>query len=305
VLVKLVKLLAPFTPFVTEAMYQNLVRSVHPEAYESVHHCAWPLADLKVVDEDALEEMALARQISSLGLSARNSAGLKVRQPLARVLAYVGGKHSLNQELVEIVLDELNVKAFEFVKEAGQLVTFQVLPDNKLLGPRFGSQFPQVRAALAKVDPQAVAMDVQAGRPFSVELDGQPVEIAPEEILVRTHPAEGLTVAADRFTTVALDTNITPELRAEGLARELVRRIQAMRKEAGFNIEDRITTYFQGDGYLADVMVEWADYIRNETLSTSLVREEPPGGAYTETHKVDGETITLGVQQNPANLSHG
>ena len=305
VLVKLLKLLAPFTPFVTEAMYQNLVRAVQPEAHESVHHCAWPRADREVVDEGALEQMALARQISSLGLSARNSAGLKVRQPLARVLAYVGGKQSLSQELVEIVLDELNVKSFEFVKEAGQLVTFQVLPDNKLLGPRFGSQFPQLRAALANADPQEVALNVQSGKPVSVEVEGQPVVIAPEEILIRTHPAEGLTVAADRFTTVALDTNITPELRAEGLARELVRRIQAMRKDAGFNIEDRITTYYLGDGYLPEVMVHWADYIRNETLSTALVAGEPPDGAFTESHRVDGESITLGVQQNPANPSRG
>jgi len=221
------------------------------------------------------------------------------------VLAYVGGKQSLSQELVEIVLDELNVKSFEFVKEAGQLVTFQVLPDNKLLGPRFGSQFPQLRAALANADPQEVALNVQSGKPVSVEVEGQPVEIAPEEILIRTHPAEGLTVAADRFTTVALDTNITPELRAEGLARELVRRIQAMRKDAGFNIEDRITTYYLGDGYLPEVMVHWADYIRNETLSTALVAGEPPDGAFTESHRVDGESITLGVQQNPANPSRG
>jgi isoleucyl-tRNA synthetase len=303
VLVKLLKLLAPFTPFITETMYQNLVRSVQPQAYESVHHCAWPGADLDLVDEEALEQMALARQISSLGLSARNSAGLKVRQPLARVLAYIGGKHSLNQELIEIVLDELNVKAFEFVKEAGQLVTFQVLPDNKLLGPRFGSQFPQLRAALAEADPQEVALNVQAGKPVTVELEGKAVEIAPEEILVRTHPAEGLTVAADRFTTVALDTHITPELRAEGQARELVRRIQAMRKEAGFNIEERITTYYQGDGDLAGVMGRWADYIRNETLSTELVAGELPEGAYTETHRVDGESITISVQRNPENGS--
>jgi isoleucyl-tRNA synthetase len=146
-------------------------------------------------------------------------------------------------------------------------------------------------------------LNVQAGRPVTVEVEGQGVEIAPEEILVRTHPAEGLTVAADRFTTVALDTTITPELRAEGLARELVRRIQAMRKDAGFNIEDRITTYFQGDGDLAEVMGRWADYIRNETLSTILVEGTPPDGAYTETHRVDGESITLSVQRNPAKES--
>ncbi len=161
VLVKLTKLLAPFIPFMTEAMYQNLVRAVrespavqlpeHRAPYLSVHHTAWPEADPATEDDSLLEQMSLARQVASLGLSARNTAGLKVRQPLATVMVYAGdaSRRSLRQELVDIVTDELNVKVFEFVEDARQLVTYRILPDNKLLGPKFGARFPALRDALA------------------------------------------------------------------------------------------------------------------------------------------------------------
>jgi len=297
VLVKLTKLLAPMIPFVSEAMYQNLVRSVQPAAFTSVHHTAWPQAEQDLVDESLLEQMALARQVASLGLGARNTAGLKVRQPLSKVMVYASGKRSLGDELVDIVTDELNVKAFEFVEDARQLVTYKILPDNKLLGPRFGARFPALRAALAAIDPYQVAASMAAGLPVTLQVDGESVDLAPGEILVNTQPAEGLAVAADKLITVAVDATLTPELRREGLAREVVRRLQAMRKDAGFDISDRITTYYVAAGELAQVFSTWSDYIQAETLTTSLVAGEPPEGAYQETQKVDSEPITLGVKR--------
>ncbi len=298
VLVKFARLLAPFTPFVTEAIYQNLVRSVYPQAYGSVHHTAWPVNDPAVVDQELLEGMGLARQVASLGLAARNSAGLKVRQPLSKALAYAGGKRNLSPELVEIITDELNVKAFAFVEQASQLVRYQVLPDNKLLGPRFGATFPKVRQALQSAEPNAVAASVQAGLPVTLDVDGQPVELSAQEILVQTHPAEGLAVAADRLATVAVDATVTPELRAEGLAREAVRRIQAMRKDAGFEISDRITTYYLAGGEFSQVFQEWEEYIKAETLSTRLIASEAPAEAYAETHNIEGQELKLAVKQN-------
>ncbi len=302
VLVKLMKLLAPFTPFVTEVMYQNLVRSVRPQAYLSVHHTSWPQADAAAVDDTLLNQMSLARQIASLGLGARNSAGLKVRQPLAKALAYAGKSASLSPEMVSIVVDELNVKSFEFVEQVGQLVTYRVLPDNKLLGPRFGARFPLLRTALASLDPAEVAARLQAGDPLHLEVDGQPVELTSSEILVQTQPAPGLAVAADKLITVAVDSTLTPDLRAEGLAREIVRRVQAMRKDAGFNIDDRITTFFQPDDKLAaaadETLAAWSDYIRAETLSTQIIAGIAPGDAYTEVHKLETGELTLGVRRN-------
>jgi isoleucyl-tRNA synthetase len=299
VLVKLTKLLAPLTPFVTEVMYQNLVRTVQPDAHGSVHHCDWPGVDETVVDDDLLEGMALARRIASLGLGARGSANIKVRQPLAKAMAYAGElRRDLGAELVAIVAEELNVKQFEYVEEEGALVSYRLLPDNKLLGPKFGPQFPKVRAALAAADAAQVVNRVRAGLPVALTIDDQEVELAPEEVLIHTQPAEGLAVAADKGVTVAVDAVITPQLRAEGLAREVVRRVQTMRKEAGFNIEDRITTWYQAEGELAEVMVSWADYIQVETLTTDLVAGSPTGDAHTETHKVEGSEVTLGVRRN-------
>lgn len=298
VMVKFARLLAPFTPFVTEEIYQNLVRSVYPQAYESVHHTAWPEQDAAAVDTTLLEQMELARQVASLGLGARNSAGLKVRQPLAKVLAYAGDKRALEEPFVAIIMDELNVKQFAFVEKASDLVGYRILPDNKVLGPRFGARFPQVRAALAAKDPGEVASMVGAGQSVSLDLSDGPVVLTPEEIQVLTQPLEGLAVASDKTMTVAVDAQLTPELRAEGLAREVVRRVQAMRKDAGFNIEDRITTYYQASGEMAQVLQTWSEYIKAETLSTGLLGGEGPEGAYRETHQVDGETLGLAVKRN-------
>ena len=295
VMVKFIQLLAPFVPFVTEEIYQNLVRSAYPAAYESVHHTYFPTEDASVVDTELLTQMSLARQVASLGLSARNSAGIKVRQPLAKVLVYAGKQTKLSEKMIEIVLDELNVKAVDFVEDPTRLVTYKLLPDNKLLGPRFGAKFPKVRAALAAADAVEVARLVNAGVSVYIEVDGEQVELAPEEILVETVPLEGLAVAHDKLATVAVDTNITPELQAEGLAREVVRRIQAMRKNADFNIEDRITTYYQTEDELEAVFQTWQEYIQAETLTTELKAGEPPADAYTEEHTVGGQPLKLGI----------
>jgi len=298
VLVKFARLLAPFAPFVSEVMYQNLVRSFFKQAHESVHMTDWPQVDAAAVDEALTREMSLARQVASLGLSARSGAGLKVRQPLAKALVHSAEGGKLPDYLAEIVADELNVKDLAFVKKASELVDYKVQPDNKLLGPKLGADFPKLREALAALDATAVSALVAAGETVPVKVGGKQVELAPEELLVNTEPAEGLAVAAEKGVTVAVDTVLTPELRAEGLAREIVRRVQSMRKNADFNIEDRITTYYQAEGELAAVFETWGDYLKNETLSTELVAGKPPAEAHVETHRLEGGKITLGVKRN-------
>jgi isoleucyl-tRNA synthetase len=297
VLVKFTKTLAPFIPFITEVMYQNLVRSVQPDAYESIHHTTWPYVDSNTTDAALLEQMFLARRVTSLGRSARENANLKVRQPLSKVLVHAG-KAVLRQELIDIVEDELNVKAFEFVEQEGALVQYKVLPDNKLLGPEFGAQFPELRAALAQADPSKVAASVRSGQPITLEVAGEKVELAPETILVSTEPVPGLAVVADKYIIVGIDSTLTPELKTEGMAREIVRRVQDMRKKAGFNIEDRITTCYQVQGLLKDVFVTWGEYIAAETLTTQLLNAPPLEGAYMEEHMLEGESLTLAVKQN-------
>ncbi len=302
VLVKLSRLLAPFTPFMTETMYQNLVGCVREKARESIHHTRWPKVETAVIDQALLDEMALARSVASLGLAARSGSNLKVRQPLARAMAHVaGGKRNLGPEMVDIVTDELNVKTFEFVEQAGKLVNVRVMPDNKLLGPRFGAQFPKVRAALVQADAAKVAASVQAGKPVTLEVDGQTVELSPAEVVIQTSSLEGLAVASDKGVTVAVDAVLTPELKAEGLAREIIRRVQEMRKKAGFNIDDRIRITYQvepPDAALLEVIQTWAETIRAETLTVALSGGPSPEDAFTETHQVEGETITLGVKKD-------
>ncbi|KAA3648147.1 MAG: isoleucine--tRNA ligase [Chloroflexi bacterium] len=297
VLVKLARTLAPIVPFVTEVMYQNLVAEQNEDAYGSVHHTSWPEVDAATLNEELLKEMELARRVASLGLSARESAALKVRQPLSKVMVHAGADAKLSAEMVEIVEDELNVKALEFVSDAGALVEYRVMPDNAKLGPRFGADFPKLRAALDALDGNEVNAKVEAEETIVVSLNGEDVELTCDEVLVNTQPAEGLAVAVDKYATVAIDSVLTPELKAEGLAREVVRRIQSMRKDAGFNIEDRITTYYQVDGDLAEVFAEWADYIKQETLSNELVDGAVSDSAHSDTHKVDGQELVLGVEK--------
>ena len=299
VLVKMIRALTPVIPFVTEAMYQNLVRSVFPDAHESVHHTDWPMADTDVIENGLIYEMDLARRVASLGLSARGNAGLKVRQPLEKVLVNVGEESiEISEELAAIVTDELNVKALKFVSNVGDLVSYKVLPNNKLLGPRFGADFARVRVALNEMDPSQIATRLAGGEEITFELNGETVSLTGEEILINTQAAEGMAVAADKLLTVAIDTVLTPDLIAEGLARELVRRIQAQRKNAGFNIEDRIKTWYLASDELARVFTDWAKYIQTETLTTELVTGEPPDDTFVEKHKVEGLDLTIGLKKS-------
>ncbi|MEJ2756931.1 MAG: class I tRNA ligase family protein [Anaerolineales bacterium] len=300
VLVKMAKTLAPFVPFVTEEMYQNLVRSVQPEAYESIHHCDWPQVDEAALDEKLVSQMGLARRVASLGLSARNAAGIKVRQPLAKVMVYTGEDvGDFPVFLSEVVEDELNVGALEFVDNVDSLVSYRILPNNQLLGPKFGKQFPQVRAALDTLDGSRVNQKVSNGEPVEIMLDGNAVEIAPEEILVEVNAAEDLAVVTEKGITVAMDTVITKALRLEGLAREFVRRVQDLRKQADFNISDRIEVYYQASEGLTEAVETHRDYVMNEVLALLLETGEAPEGAYTteEAIQLEGETLQLGIKQ--------
>jgi len=297
ILTTLCRLLAPFVPFVTEVMYQNLVRSVDPQAPESVHHADWPLADEAAIDHGVLEHMALARQIVTLGHSARASRNIKVRQPLASALIHLEPAAELDDEALALVQDELNVKRLEFVGAIEELLIHRILPNNKVLGPRFGRKFPAVRAALAELDVAAARQRLEANLPLRLQVDGEEVELTHEDVLVQTTPREGLAVASDRGVTVAVDTALTPELTAEGLARDVVRRVQNLRKEAGFNLDDRIVTTYEADAELAAAVEAWHEFIAAETLSVKLVAGEPREGATVGEDRVGGHKLRLGVQR--------
>jgi isoleucyl-tRNA synthetase len=300
VLTTLCKMLAPFIPFVAEAMYQNLVRSVEADTPESVHHNDWPVYDESLIDQELMADMELAIRVAGQGRAARSREGIKLRQPLARarVLAGPDERQRLGR-LADIILDELNVKEMDLVEWAQELVSYEIHLRPQLLGPKHGSMFPRLRRAVESMDAEVLARQLQAGAPIAVEVEGQTIELLPEEAEVRICAHEGYAMAEERGLIVAVDTTLTLELEREGLARDLVRRIQNMRREAGFNIADRITTYYQAEGRLAGVMEDsgQAAYIRAETLSRELVRSPAPAGAYVQSFDLEGEQVRLGVQR--------
>ena len=299
VLVKLGRLIAPITPFVTEVMYQNLVRNAQTNAFESVHMTYYPEADLSAINPSLLAQMKLARNIASLGLSARGNANRKVRQPLARALAFVGlNVTALSDELVEIVKDELNVKELVLTQEEGSIVKYKILPDNKLLGPKFGKKFPALRMVLNAQNASEIARRVSMSETISLEVEGETFEIAPNELLVQTQAAEGLAVASGEGITVAIDTTLTPELVQEGLAREFVRAVQTMRKDAGFDIQDRIVTQYETDSAAVREMLHaFADYVKRETLTTELQEGSGGDGFYAAETKVEGEGVKISIRR--------
>jgi len=295
-LVTLSRLLAPLIPFTTEAMYQNLVCSVDETAPESVHHTDWPEPVEALVDEELMADMDLTMRVVELGRSARGTSGIKLRQPLARAVVVVNEQEQARLErLADLVRDELNVKELAFATDPTDLVEYEINLLPSVLGPKHGPRFPRLRQAVAAMDAVALARRLEAGLPIQVEVDGETVEVLPEEAEVRLKPKEGYAVATERALLVGVDVVITPELEKEGLARDVVRRIQNMRKEAGFEIADRITTYYQAGPKLKEVFADYGDYIAAETLSTALVEGAAPEGAYTGQFKLGGEELVLGV----------
>ena len=299
-LTTLAALLAPFTPFVAEEMYQNLVRSVDASAPESVHLSAFPVADPALVDRDLMADMRLTMRLVSLGHAARNKAGLKVRQPLAVAVIRLRTEQELERvsSFRDVIADELNVKSVRLVLDERELVTYQVRPLPAVLGKRYGPLFPRVRA-------QALALSgelgprLRSGQAVTITVDGQPVELQPQEVEVELREREGLSVAEEGGYVAAVSTVVGDELRREGLAREVVRRIQVMRKDADLRIEAPIVTYYQAAGEMRQVLREWAGFIAQETLSQRLVEERPPEGAHVERQRVDGQEITLGIAEVP------
>ena len=298
-LVTLSKLLAPFQPFTAEEMYQNLVRSWDTQAPQSVHLCDYPQADPALIDEQLMTETRLVMRVVALGRAARNQAGIKVRQPLAEALIKLRSADEAEglQHLLDQVRDELNVKAVRLVSDESELVNYTVSAVPSTVGKKYKALFPAIKEKLAQMDAAAIAAQVRAGEALQLTVQDQTVTLEPEDVQVHTEARPGYALAEEGGYIVAVNTEISEELRLEGLAREIVRRIQTMRKNACFRIEDTITTYYQASEGLLPVFSTWGKYIRQETLSTRLLDKAPPEDAYVEEHKLDGEPLTLGVRR--------
>jgi isoleucyl-tRNA synthetase len=234
--------------------------------------------------------------VASLGRSARARSQIKVRQPISEVAVAPrsAGEAEVLQRNSALILEELNAKSLRVVGDESDIVTWNVKPNLPVLGKKYGSAIQQIRAGLAELPAREVADSVRRGRNLSVA--GHDLE--PEDILLEPLDAEGYSSATESGYTVAVATTITPELADEGLAREIVRRLQDLRREAGFELSDRITAWYQGDGNLSRVAGAFGDYIRGETLATDLVAGPPPADAHSEVQRVEGVEVMLGVRRN-------
>ncbi len=305
VLETMTRLLAPFIPFTTEAMYQNLVRSVEPQAPASVHHTAFPEADAATLDRALLDKMRLAITVASLGRAARSSADVKLRQPLSKARVNVATQRERDDilELSEVLAEEINVKQIDVVSEVGELVDYKVLPNNRLLGPRFGAGFPRVRSALLALDAAQAVAHLQQHGALPLEVDGETITLGQEDVLVQTESRGGLAVASDRGVTVAVDTTLTPELVQEGYARDLVRAVNNMRKEAGLEIDDRIHLAYapSDDPDVVAALAGFGAYLQQETLALSLQELTPEwaeaGDVYREQAAVGESQLTMALRK--------
>ncbi len=294
--VTLTKLLAPFIPFITEKMYQNLVRNISTDAPESVHHTRWPVADAALVDEDLMADMDLAMRVVNLGHAARNSSGHKLRQPLARVTIVANEKQRERlAQLTDIITEELNVKEETLVSDAAELVTYEINLLPNLLGPKYGRLFPKLRKAVAEMDAPALARRFNAGESVDFDVESETITVLAEEVEVRARAKEGYNVAEEQGLVVAIDSQLTHELEREGLARDIVRRIQTMRKDAGFAVSDHIHVYYQASGKAQEAIDAFANYITSETLTDNMTSAAPPQEAYSEEFTLGEDELKLGV----------
>ena len=290
-LVTLTTLLAPFLPFLTEQMYQNLVRSVDPEAPSSVHHTTYPSVDASLRDVALERHMDLTRLVASLGHAARKGASVRLQQPLPAVRVAGGSTfRELPEWASEVLRDELNVKSVEYAQELSEAVRQRAEANPKLLGPKYGKDYPRIRTAL-----QAGNFSVVDGR---VRVGDWTLE--PDEVTLSLEPAPGFAAAADRGVLVVLDTALSPELVTEGRARAAIRLIQDARKQAGFEVSDRINVRYSAADGVADAFEQHAAYISRETLATRLEPGlEAADGWHTAEDEIDGHPVVVAVRREP------
>jgi isoleucyl-tRNA synthetase len=292
-LVTTAKAAAPMIPFMTEDIYQNLVRSIDRYAPESVHLCDFPAVEKSHIDFQLEADMDEVLKIVVLGRAARNTANLKNRQPIGKM--FVKADHELSPFYVEIIEDELNVKSVEFVEDVRSFTTYSFKPQLKTVGPKYGKQLGNIRKALAEIDGNAAMDTLKAEGALKFEFGGEMVVLREEDLLIDMAQTDGYVSEGDNQVTVAMDTNLTPELVEEGFVRELVSKIQTMRKEAGFEVTDHICVYQEGNERIAGLFEMHRDAIAKEVLADQIRTGETDG--YAKEWSINGEKTVLGVKK--------
>ena len=292
-LVTIAKTAAPMIPFMTEDIYQNLVRSVDKDAPESIHLCDFPTVNEAWIDKDLEADMKELLEIVVLGRACRNTANIKNRQPIGTM--YVKAEKKMDKFYTDIIADELNVKEVKFADDVESFISYSFKPQLRTVGPKYGKLLGGIRQALTDINGTAAMNELRTNGVLKLDINGNNVELTEEDLLIETAQTEGYVSESDGETSVVLDTNLTPELIEEGFVREIISKIQTMRKEAGFEVMDKIVVYAHGNDKIQDVMKAHEDEIKSEVLADEMVLGETDG--YVKEWNINKEAVTMGVKK--------
>ena len=292
VLVEFAKVSAPFIPFMTEEIYQNLVRSVDENALESIHMCDFPKYDEKYNFAEIEQEMDAIRKVVILGRAARNEANIKNRQPLSKLFIQTDNK--INADYVNIILEELNIKDVELTKDASGFISYNFKPQMRTMGPKYGKLMRPIFDEIAKMDGAEVMETLNSDKPICLNVQGTNVEVFKDDVLIDTQQKDGFVSASDAGFTVVLDTNLTDELIEEGFVREIISKIQTMRKDSGFEVTDRISVVFDGSEKIAKIFAANDAEIKSQTLADSIDAGDAKDG---KNWNVNGEKVDIAIQK--------
>ena len=293
-LVTISKAAAPMIPFMTESIYQNLVRSIDKTAPESIHLCDFPEVRTEWIDKELEAQMAELLKIVVLGRAARNDANIKNRQPIKDM--FVKAADRMDAFFTDIIADELNVKEVHFTDDVESFVTYSFKPQLRTVGPKFGKLLNGIRKALSEINGTAAMNELREKGTLTLDIDGNKAELLEEDLLIETAQTEGFVTETEGDVSVVLDTNLTPELIEEGFVREIISKVQTMRKEAGFEVTDRITLYAKDNDRILSVMDAHKDEISRDVLADEIVSGSTEG--YEKEWNINGEDVTLGVKKN-------
>ena len=292
-LVTVAKTAAPMIPFMTEDIYQNLVKSIDASAPESIHLCDFPEVHENWIDPKMEEDMADLLEIVVMGRAARNTANIKNRQPIGTM--YVKSEFQLSEFYKEIIEDELNVKEVVFKDDIADFISYSFKPQMRTVGPKYGKLLNKIKTVLSELDGNKAMAELKSTGELKLDIDGQEIVLLEEDLLIDMAQMEGYVSESDHTITVVLDTNLTPELIEEGFVRELVSKIQTMRKEAGFEVMDKIRVYAKDNDKIVDIMKNHGDEIKSEVLAEDIVTGETKG--YEKEWNINSEKVTMAVER--------
>ena len=292
-LVTVAKAAAPMIPFMTEDIYQNLVKSIDASAPESIHLCDFPEVHENWIDPKMEEDMADLLEIVVMGRAARNTANIKNRQPIGTM--YVKSEFQLSEFYKEIIEDELNVKEVVFKDDIADFISYSFKPQMRTVGPKYGKLLNKIKTVLSELDGNKAMAELKSTGELKLDIDGEEIVLLKEDLLIDMAQMEGYVSESDHTITVVLDTNLTPELIEEGFVRELVSKIQTMRKEAGFEVMDKIRVYAKDNDKIVDIMKNHGDEIKSEVLAEDIVTGETKG--YEKEWNINSEKVTMAVER--------